>query len=75
MSDTTRIALYKVDGKDVPVEVRYMNETFWLTQKEMGELFDVGRPAIMRRASSMRFQQVPKWNWFKPREAARSRVR
>lgn len=39
MSDTTRIALYKVDGKDVPVEVRYMNETFWLTQKEMGELF------------------------------------
>ncbi len=39
MSDTIRIALYKVDGKDVPVEVRYMNETFWLTQKEMAELF------------------------------------
>lgn len=53
MSDTTRIALYKVDGKDVPVEVRYMNETFWLTQKEMGELFDVGRPAITKHLKNI----------------------
>ncbi len=35
----TTIALYKSDGKSVPVEVHYMNETFWLTQQEMANLF------------------------------------
>ena len=33
------IVLYQAEGHPVPVEVRYMNETFWLTQKEMAELF------------------------------------
>lgn len=34
------IILYQAEGRPVPVEVRYLNETFWLTQKEMAELFD-----------------------------------
>lgn len=33
------IILYQFDDANVPVEVRYLNETFWLTQKEMAELF------------------------------------
>ena len=33
------IVLYKADGANVPVSVRYMNDTMWLTQREMGELF------------------------------------
>ena len=37
--EDTDIVLYKVDGKSVPVEVHYMNETFWLTQQEMASLF------------------------------------
>lgn len=36
----TEIVLYQAEGHPVPVEVRYMNETFWLTQAEMAELFD-----------------------------------
>lgn len=33
------IVLYQADGANVPVSVRYMNDTMWLTQREMGELF------------------------------------
>lgn len=53
MIGVAQIVLYKVDGKDVPVEVRYMNETFWLTQKEMGELFDVNRQAITKHLKNI----------------------
>lgn len=49
----TEIALYKVDGKDVPVEVRYLNETFWLTQKEMAELFDVDRTVVSKHLKNI----------------------
>lgn len=35
-----QIVLYQFEGSNVPVEVRYLNETFWLTQKEMAQLFD-----------------------------------
>ena len=33
------IVLYQADGANVPVSVRSMNDTMWLTQREMGELF------------------------------------
>lgn len=35
------IVLYQSDGGNVPVEVTYFGETFWLTQKKMAELFRV----------------------------------
>lgn len=34
------VILYQSEGSKVVVSVRYMNETMWLTQKEMAELFD-----------------------------------
>lgn len=40
------IILYQFDDANVPVEVRYLNETFWLTQKEMAELFDTSTSNI-----------------------------
>lgn len=42
----TNIVLYQDDGRNVPVQVRYEDETFWLTQKAMAELFDVTVPNI-----------------------------
>lgn len=45
-SDETPIVLYQADGRNVPVQVRYKDETFWLTQKAMAELFDVTVPNI-----------------------------
>ena len=35
------IILYQSEGANVPVEVQFAMETFWLTQKAMAELFDV----------------------------------
>lgn len=35
-----RIILYQEDGRNVPVEVTYWRETFWLTQQKMANLFD-----------------------------------
>ena len=34
------IVLYKTEDANVFVSVYYENETFWLSQKAMGELFD-----------------------------------
>lgn len=36
-----QIVLYQQDGRNVPVEVTYEDETFWLSQKKMSELFGV----------------------------------
>lgn len=47
------IVLYKSQGSNVPVEVHYLHETFWLTQKEMAALFDVNVPAISKHLSNI----------------------
>jgi hypothetical protein len=42
MADTEgKILLYQTDDSKVTVDVRFEDETFWVTQKAMGELFDV----------------------------------
>ena len=35
------IVLYQADGRNVPVQVAYHDETFWMTQKNIAALFDV----------------------------------
>ena len=47
------IILYQSGETSVPVEVRYMSETFWLTQKEIGELFGVNRQAITKHLQNI----------------------
>ena len=49
MSDPKRqseILLYSTPAGDIRVEVTFEDETFWLTQKKMSELFGVGVPTI-----------------------------
>ncbi|MCT1796917.1 virulence RhuM family protein [Helcococcus kunzii] len=36
-----KIILYQEDDRNISVDVMYSEETFWLTQKSMAELFDV----------------------------------
>lgn len=33
------IILYQSEGANVPVQVRYMNETLWLPQRKIADLF------------------------------------
>lgn len=42
------IIMYQSDGVNVPVQVRYMNETLWMPQKEIAELFDKDKSTISR---------------------------
>ncbi len=45
--------LYTDSNGDVKVEVFLQNETLWLTQKAMSQLFDVGVPAIAKHLANI----------------------
>ena len=46
MSEKGDIAIYQSKDGETSLEVNLQKETVWLTQKQMGELFDRGIPAI-----------------------------
>lgn len=48
-----KIVLYQVDETNVCVNVVYRDETFWLTQKAMAELFDVNTQAITKHLKNI----------------------
>ena len=43
-SSAEEFITFKVQEKDKGIQVRYENETLWMTQKAMAELFDVEQP-------------------------------
>ena len=47
------ILLYNYGGEKEVVNVVFRDETFWLTQKAMAELFDVNVPAISRHLQNI----------------------
>jgi len=47
------IVLYQTDDGKVTVNVRFEDETFWLTQKVISELFGVGIPAITKHLKNI----------------------
>lgn len=56
MSDTPQhndIIFYSTPTSDVKIEVIFNEETFWLTQKRMAELFGVEVPAINKHLSNI----------------------
>ena len=48
-----RIILYQEDDRNINVNVYYKDETYWLTQKSMAELFDVNVPTISRHLQNI----------------------
>ncbi|GAL87247.1 hypothetical protein MYP_4477 [Sporocytophaga myxococcoides] len=48
MSKESEIFFYKGDDGSIKIEVFYQDETFWMTQKSLGDLFGVQRPAITK---------------------------
>ena len=40
MAKNNKIIIYKTEDEKVSVDVRFDNETVWLTQMQMAELFD-----------------------------------
>ena len=49
----TEFLLYTTPDGDIKVEIFIKNETVWLTQKRMAELFDVGVPAISKHLNNI----------------------
>ena len=47
-SSSEEFITFKVQEKDKGIQVRYENETLWMTQKAMAELFNVEQPAIAK---------------------------
>lgn len=47
------ILLYKVDDSDIKVNAILKDETIWLSQKGMAELFDVEVPAISKHHTNV----------------------
>src|SRR5437870_3083069 len=58
------IEIYKDRNKNIRVEVRFEEDTVWLSQKQIAELFDTERPAITKHLS----------NIFKSRELVQNSV-
>ncbi len=50
---SSEIILYKTEDGSVKIDTIFQNETIWLTQKKMAELFDVQRPAITRHLKNI----------------------
>ena len=50
---TTEFLLYTAPNGEVKVDVLLSNETIWLTQERMAELFGVQRPAITRHLKNI----------------------
>lgn len=50
---TTEFLLYTAPNGTVKVEVLLSNESIWLTQKRMAELFGVGVPAISKHLKNI----------------------
>lgn len=48
-----KIILYSEENKNIYIDVYFENETFWLAQKTMAELFDVNIPAISKHLQNI----------------------
>ena len=53
MSSEFQFLMYKSADEDVSVKAVIREETIWLTQKSMAELFDVDVPAISKHLSNI----------------------
>ena len=52
-NNQSEIILYKTDDGQIKVGTVFQDETIWLTQTQMGELFGVGRPAITKHLKNI----------------------
>lgn len=50
---SAEIILYQSEGANVPVQVRYMDETLWMPQKEIAELFGKDKSTISRHMKNI----------------------
>ena len=52
-SNQSEIVLYTTTDGKVKIDTIFQDETIWLTQKKMAELFDIKRPAITKHLKNI----------------------
>lgn len=53
MANEIQFVLYNIDQEDIKVKVAIKNETIWVTQRGMAELFGVNIPAISKHLANI----------------------
>jgi hypothetical protein len=53
MAKESEIIFYQGEDGNIKIEVLFRDETFWMTQKKLSELFDVQRPAITKHLKNL----------------------
>lgn len=53
MTKESEIIFYQGEDGNIKIEVFFHNESFWMTQKKMSELFGVQRPAITKHLKNI----------------------
>ncbi len=53
MNKEFQFLVYSSEEENININVKVKNETIWLTQKAMGELFDVKVPAISKHLNNI----------------------
>ena len=52
-NSTAEFLIFQLEGKEDGIQVVYKDETIWVTQKAIAELFDVGVPAISKHLKNI----------------------
>ena len=45
--------IFKIDNAKVNIDVLFTDETLWLTQKQLAELFEVNVPAVSKHLKNI----------------------
>ena len=51
--DENKIVIYQTEDGQTQIDVRLENETVWLTQTQMAELFETDRTSIVRHINNI----------------------
>ena len=58
MDLNNQIIIYQTEDGQTQVDVRMENDTVWLTQKQIAELFGTKRPATTKHLKNISFAKV-----------------
>lgn len=53
MPKESEILFYQTGDGNIKIDVHYLDETFWMTQKKISDLFGVYRPAVTKHLKNI----------------------
>ena len=53
MESSNQIVIYKTDDGQIHIDVRMENETMWLSQQQMADVFQTDRTSVLRHIKNI----------------------